>query len=185
MKLIVGLGNVGKQYEASRHNIGFMVVDELARRWGLTWRSDKLSFVAELHSPYRLLLLKPKTYMNLSGEAVRHYADFYRVADEEIAIIQDDLDLPAGKSRVRRKGSAGGHNGLKSVIQHLGTTEFARFKIGIGHPGEEKKTVINHVLTKFNEEEKKEIQKAVDKTADAVITWLDEGIDVAMNRFNS
>jgi len=185
MKLIAGLGNIGKEYENSRHNIGFMVADELVRRWGLSWRSDRLSFIAELYHPYRLLLLKPRTYMNLSGVAVRHFADYYRVDTDDIAIIQDDMDLPAGKVRVRRKGKDGGHNGIKSIIEHLGTTEFNRFKIGIGHPEHEKKTVIKHVLTKFTAEESKEVKDAVEKTADAVITWLEHGIDVAMNRFNS
>ena len=183
MKLIVGLGNIGKEYEQSRHNVGFMVADELVRRWELSWRSDKLSFLADLYRPFKVLLIKPKTYMNLSGVAARHYTDYYRINTENIAVIQDDMDLPSGKVRVRRNGKDGGHNGIKSIIEHLGTTEFNRFKIGIGHPVNEDR-VISHVLTKFTDEEHKEVKLAVEKTADAVITWLEQGIDVAMNRFN-
>lgn len=185
MKLIVGLGNIGKEYAKSKHNIGFMVVDELAGRWGADWRSDKLSFVAEHRSREKIILLKPRTYMNLSGNAVRHYAEYYRITPANIAIIQDDMDLPTGKVRVRRKGTAGGHNGMKSVIENLGTTEFPRFKIGIGHPENVDRTVVSHVLSGFGSGEKSLVEQAVKHTADAILCWLSEGIDVAMNRYNS
>lgn len=112
MKLIVGLGNIGKEYEATRHNIGFMVIDELARRWGVTsWKNDRNAMCGEYRAPEKVLILKPTTYMNLSGVAVGAYANFFNVDPEDIAVVQDDLDLPIGQVRVRRKGSAGGHNG--------------------------------------------------------------------------
>ena len=185
MKLIVGLGNIGKEYEKSKHNIGFMVADCLAKRWNADWRTDKLSFVAEYRGSEKIILLKPRTYMNLSGNAVRHYAEYYKIMPHDIAVLQDDLDLPSGKVRVRRKGTAGGHNGIKSIIENLGTTEFPRFKIGIGHPENEKRTVVSHVLSGFAANEKEVIEEAVNHTADAVVCWLNDGIDAAMNRFNS
>ena len=135
MKLIVGLGNIGKEYEGTRHNIGFMVADELAKRWGITtWKNERSAMCAEHRIPEKIFLIKPTTYMNLSGEAVGAFANFYNIDPEDIAVIQDDLDLPCGKLRIRRKGSAGGHNGIKSIQQHLGTGDCPRFKIGIGQP---------------------------------------------------
>ena len=122
MKLIVGLGNIGKEYENTRHNIGFMVVDELAKRWGVSFnRTDKNAMFAEHRAPEKIMLIKPTTYMNLSGIAVGAYANYYNLGNEEIAVIQDDLDLPVGQLRIRKKGSAGGHNGIKSIQEHLGT----------------------------------------------------------------
>ena len=175
MKLIVGLGNIGKEYEGTRHNIGFMVADELAKRWGITtWKNERSAMCAEHRIPEKVFLIKPTTYMNLSGEAVMNlsgeavgaFANFYNIDPEDIAVIQDDLDLPCGKLRIRRKGSAGGHNGIKSIQQHLGTGDFPRFKIGIGHPERNASAVIGHVLHRFGKEEqntKKEKKK--DETA--------------------
>ncbi len=186
MKLIVGLGNIGREYENTRHNIGFMVVEELSRRWGVSFnKTDRHAFYAEYLAPEKVFLLKPTTYMNLSGVAVGEWANFYHVPVEAIAIIQDDMDLPVGTIRIRKKGSAGGHNGLKSVGEHLGTMDFPRFKIGIGHPEHESKAVIGHVLNGFGGEDKETIAKAVKLMADALECWLKEDIDVAMNRFNT
>jgi PTH1 family peptidyl-tRNA hydrolase len=184
MKLIAGLGNTGGKFEKSRHNIGFMVADELAGRWSLLWRSERLAFFCESRQKDKTLLIKPVTYMNLSGQAVAHYADYYHIPPEDIAVIQDDLDLPGGRVRVRRRGAAGGHNGIKSVIESLSSDEFNRFKIGIGHPMNHEEAVLRHVLTGFEREEQPLIEEAVRKTADAVECWLSEGIDAAMNKFN-
>lgn len=185
MKLIVGLGNIGKEYENTRHNIGFMVVDELARRWGVSFnKTDRNAMYAEYRAPEKILLLKPTTYMNLSGVAVGAYANFYNVAAEDIAVIQDDMDMPCGQLRIRRKGSAGGHNGIKSVQEHLGTSEFPRFKIGIGHPQRDSKAVINHVLHAFQGEEKALVEEAVKQMADALERWIKEDIDLVMQDYN-
>lgn len=185
MKLIAGLGNIGREYEGTRHNIGFMVADELARRWGISsWKNERSAMCAEHRLPEKVFLIKPTTYMNLSGEAVGAFANFYNIAPEDIAVIQDDLDLPCGQLRVRRKGSAGGHNGIKSIQQHLGTGDFARFKIGIGHPARNASAVIGHVLHRFGKEEQALIDEAVAKMADAVELWLKEGIEAAMQEYN-
>ena len=185
MKLIVGLGNIGKEYENTRHNIGFMVVDELAKRWSVSFnRTDKNAMFAEHRAPEKIMLIKPTTYMNLSGIAVGAYANYYNLGNEEIAVIQDDLDLPVGQLRIRKKGSAGGHNGIKSIQEHLGTDEFPRFKIGISHPGRNGKAVVSHVLKAFAGEEKAAIEEAVKKMADALERWIKEDIDAVMNEYN-
>ena len=185
MKVIVGLGNIGKEYEKTRHNIGFMVVDELAKRWQVTsWQNKWQAEIATCFLPQKVLLVKPTTYMNLSGNAVREIAKFYNISPHEIAVIQDDLDLPCGKIRIRRKGSAGGHNGIRSLIQNLGSEDFARFRIGIGHPDKDRKKVVNYVLEPFNKEEQQLIQTAITVTAEALELFLKEDIDLVMNRFN-
>ena len=184
MKLIVGLGNIGKEYEATRHNIGFMVLDELARRWGVnTWKNDRNALCGEYRIPEKVLLLKPTTYMNLSGVAVGAYANFFNVDPQDIAVVQDDLDLPTGQVRVRRKGSAGGHNGIKSLISHIGTENFPRFRVGIGRPLPQW-TVIDHVLAPFSEESQEKVQKGIKDTVKAVLGTLEVGIDKGMNQFN-
>lgn len=186
MKLIVGLGNIGKEYEGTRHNIGFMVADELAKRWGITtWKNERSAMCAEHRIPENVFLIKPTTYMNLSGEAVGAFANFYNIDPEDIAVIQDDLDLPCGKLRIRRKGSAGGHNGIKSIQQHLGTGDFPRFKIGIGHPERNASAVIGHVLHRFGKEEQPLIEEAVKQMADAVELWLKGDMDAVMQAYNT
>ena len=185
MKLIVGLGNIGKEYENTRHNIGFMVVEELAKRWNVGFdKTDRQAMYAEYRAPEKVLLLKPTTYMNLSGVAVGAYAHFFNVDPEDIAVIQDDMDLPCGQLRIRRKGSAGGHNGIKSIQEHLGTSDFPRFKIGIGHPARNNKAVVNHVLHGFAGEEKTAIEAAVKQMADALERWLREDMDLVMQAYN-
>ncbi len=186
MKLIVGLGNIGKEYEGTRHNIGFMVADELAKRWGITtWKNERSAMCAEYRIPEKVFLIKPTTYMNLSGEAVGAFANFYNIDPEDIAVIQDDLDLPCGKLRIRGKGSAGGHNGIKSIQQHLGTGDFPRFKIGIGHPERSASAVIGHVLHRFGKEEQPLIEEAVKQMADAVELWLKGDMDAVMQEYNT
>ena len=176
MKLIVGLGNIGREYENTRHNIGFMVVDELAKRLGVTFgKEDRSAYYAEYRAPEKIIIIKPTTSMNLSGIAVGAYANFYHIAPEDIAVIQDDMDLPVGHLRIRRKGSAGGHNGIKSITEHLGTEEYPRFKIGIGHPDRNNKAVINHVLHQFQGEDKAAIEAAVKAMAEALELCIREG----------
>lgn len=184
MKLIAGLGNIGEKFKTSRHNIGFMVADELAGRWRFDWRPERLALVGEVYRGGKTLLLKPITYMNLSGRAIKHYADYFQVEPENVAVIHDDMDLPSGKIRVRRKGGAGGHNGIKSIIEELGEDAFVRFKIGIGHPMNCEDAVLRHVLTGFEEDERSAVAEAIQKTADAIECWLSDGVETAMNRFN-
>ena len=187
MKLIVGLGNIGREYENTRHNIGFMVVDELAKRLGVTFgKEDRSAYCAEYRAPEKILIIKPTTYMNLSGIAVGAYANFYHINPEDIAVIQDDMDLPVGHLRLRRKGSAGGHNGIKSITEHLGTEEYPRFKIGIGHPDRNNKAVINHVLHQFQGEDKAAIEAAVKAMAEALKLWIREGdLNAVMTKYNT
>lgn len=186
MKLIVGLGNIGREYANTRHNIGFMVADELVRRFGVSFgKEDRSAYCAEYRTPEKILIIKPTTYMNLSGFAVGAYANFYHLEPENIAVIQDDLDLPVGQLRIRRKGSAGGHNGIKSITEHLGSSEFPRFKIGIGHPEHTNRAVISHVLHPFYGEDKIAIEKAVKEMADALELWVKTGdIDLVMQTYN-
>ena len=187
MKLIVGLGNIGREYANTRHNIGFMVVDELAKRLGVTFgKEDRSAYCAEYRAPEKILIIKPTTYMNLSGIAVGAYANFYHIDPEDIAVIQDDMDLPVGHLRIRRKGSAGGHNGIKSITEHLGTEEYPRFKIGIGHPDRNNKAVINHVLHQFQGEDKAAIEAAVKAMAEALELWIrEDDLNAVMTKYNT
>lgn len=185
MKLIVGLGNPGKEYEHTRHNMGFDVIDELARRWGVhQWKEEQKACVAT-GVPYgeKVLLVKPLTYMNASGEAVGALARYYKIDIPDIYIICDDLDLPPGKTRIRKKGSAGGHNGIKSLIAHLHTEEFNRFRIGVGHP-RDGHTVIEYVLQRPYGEDIEKIEEAKKHTADSIECALRYTVDKAMNDFN-
>jgi PTH1 family peptidyl-tRNA hydrolase len=184
MKLIAGLGNIGEKFKNSRHNIGFMVADELSERWGFVFRAERLALAGEVYRGGKTLVVKPATYMNLSGRAVRHYADYFQVEPKDTAVIHDDMDLPSGKIRVRQKGGAGGHNGVQSVMDELGTDAFVRFKIGIGHPMNYEDAVLRHVLSGFAKDEFPAVAEAVQRTADAIECWLADGADAAMNRFN-
>ena len=188
MKLIVGLGNIGKEYEATRHNIGFMVIDELARRWGVSsWKTDRNAMCGEYRSPEKVLLLKPTTYMNLSGVAVGAYANFFNVDPEDIAVIQDDLDLPVGQVRVRRKGSAGGHNGIKSIDRALGTPKYARVRMGVGHAqrgAHAHDNTVNWVLGGFGPDQRKQLPEFLADGADAAETIIFNGLAKAQEQFN-
>ncbi|MFC4410257.1 aminoacyl-tRNA hydrolase [Chungangia koreensis] len=186
MKLIVGLGNPGKQYENTRHNIGFKVIDELAERWNAPLNQMKFNgMYATVHRPEgKVLLLKPLTYMNLSGESVRPLMDYFEIDPEDIVILYDDLDLPPGQLRLRQKGSAGGHNGMRSLIQHLGTQEFNRIRIGIGRPSGGMK-VPDYVLSNFSTDESAIIRESIVKSADASEAWLKQPFLSVMNDFNS
>ena len=184
--LVVGLGNPGEKYENTRHNVGFLTVDELAERARVPVQKLKyraLTNTVELGGA-RALLMKPVTYMNLSGEAVGEAARFYKLPPERVLVISDDVSLPIGRLRVRRGGSAGGHNGLKSIIQQLGTDQFPRLKVGVGEKPHPDYDLADWVLGKFTGEDKKAIDAAVKRAADAVECYIQDGPDKAMSRFN-
>lgn len=184
--LVVGLGNIGDQYEGTRHNVGFQVVDELAERAGVPVQKLKyraLTNTAQIGGE-KVLLMKPVTFMNLSGEAVRPAVDFYKVSPDHVLVISDDVALPVGKLRVRRGGSAGGHNGLKDIIRHLGTDQFPRVKVGVGEKPHPDYDMADWVLGKFQGEDKKIIDQAVKRAADAVELLLSQEVDKAMSRYN-
>lgn len=184
MKFIVGLGNPGKKYKKTRHNVGFEAVEELASLWQLSWKKSKWkSEIAEtMAGGEKVILVKPVTYMNLSGEAVGPMLDFYKASPEDVLVVYDDLDLAPGTVRLRKKGGHGGHNGIRSLIEHLGTKEFKRLRIGIGKP--EKASVIDYVLGVFPPEERKQMDEAVKKAAASAEAWSSKSFDEVMNEFN-
>ncbi len=186
MKLIVGLGNPGTEYAHTRHNMGFDVANELASRWGVTvWKDMMKAKVAScIRNGEKVLLIKPLTYMNNSGESVGEIARYYKIMPEDIFVICDDLDLPPGKTRIRKKGASGGHNGIKSLIAHLGTEDFIRFRIGVGHP-KDGHDVVQHVLGRPYGDDVGVIEAAKNHTADSIEAALTIGIDKTMNQFNS
>ncbi len=183
--LIVGLGNPGRKYEQTRHNVGWHVLDELARRYQV--RFDKIEKKAITATATirgkRVLLAKPQTYMNASGEAVRGLVDFYKIDINRLIVMADDMDLPLGTLRLRESGSAGGQNGIKSIIRHLGTQDFSRVRFGIGRPPG-RMDAAAYVLQTFHGDEAILAQEVASRAADAVETWLTEGITMAMSRFN-
>jgi peptidyl-tRNA hydrolase, PTH1 family len=185
MKLIIGLGNPGKQYEKTRHNVGFDAIDVLSK--DLNINVDQLKFKGLLGMGFvgteKVLLLKPLTYMNLSGESIRAVMDFYDIEDKDIVVIYDDLDIPVGKLRLRQKGSAGGHNGIKSTIAHLGTQEFNRIRIGVDRP-QNGMSVSNYVLSRFTSEEQPKIDEVIRRSADACKSWLNQPFLQVMNEYN-
>lgn len=187
MKLIVGLGNIGKEYETTRHNIGFMVADAIAKKHEVSFnKEERDAMVAEFRvGGEKILIIKPTTFMNDSGVAVGQFARFYNIAPEDIVIIHDDMDLPVGFLRIRPNGSSGGHNGIKSVQSHLGTDGFVRFRVGIGHPVHEHKVVLDYVLTKFNQEEQKIMTNTIDNVANAADAWITDELEKVMNKYNS
>lgn len=183
MKLIAGLGNPGPRYKGTRHNVGFAVVDEISRRHGLTFESSPSEAVVAKWRDRGTLLVKPLTFMNLSGQAVGELARYFKVGPSDVLVLVDDVHLPLGRLRVRARGSAGGHNGLKSIEAHLGTDEYPRLRVGVGREtgGSE---MSDHVLARFEPLERGVIDETIGKAADAVETFLAEGIDVVMNRYN-
>ena len=189
MKVVTGLGNPGERYRLTRHNVGFRVVDLLADRWGLTGqgrvRDGAARLEVELQDPAeRVVLVKPMKFMNLSGGPVRaalRHANAEATAD--LLVVTDDVDLPLGRLRLRREGSAGGHNGLRAIIAALGSNEFSRLRVGIGRPGASRGTV-DHVLATFKPAERELADESIATAADAVEVWLRDGIEAAMNEFN-
>ena len=184
--LLVCLGNPGDKYENTRHNVGFMVADEMAERQSKPIQRLKFKALTNVLdiSGERVLVMKPITYMNLSGEAVRQAAYFYKIPPERVLVVSDDTALPVGRLRIRVKGSAGGHNGLKNIIQHLGTDQFPRLRVGVGEKPHPDYDMADWVLGKFSGEDKKKIDASVKRAADAVACILSEGIDRGMGKFN-
>jgi len=190
MKLIIGLGNPGAEYEETRHNAGFMAIDEIARQVEAPPFKQEKKFHAEISSTtfhdQKIILAKPATFMNLSGEAVAALRDFYKVKADDIFIIYDDIDLPLGQIRVKKDGSPGTHNGMKSIVQRIGG-EFPRIRVGIESRGEtapEQQDTSSFVLTAFAPEEEDTAQKSIKKATNALKTALEEGLEEAMNQFN-
>ena len=185
MYLIVGLGNPESEYAHTRHNMGFDTINELAKNNNINITKTKFKALYEtgIIQNEKVILLKPQTYMNLSGEAIKEARDFYSVKPEEIIVIYDDIDIEKGKIKLRKKGGPGSHNGMKSVVQELNTTDFIRIRVGIGQP-EFKSDMINYVIGKVPEEEQKILQQGTKKAAEAIEEILKNGIDIAMNKFN-
>ncbi|MDX1905065.1 MAG: aminoacyl-tRNA hydrolase [Thermonemataceae bacterium] len=183
--LIIGLGNIGVEYTATRHNIGFMVVDFLATQKEITFKTARLGEIAELkHKGKQIYLLKPSTYMNLSGKAVNYWLQELKIPLENCLIITDDLALPYGKIRMRGKGSDGGHNGLKNIQEVLQTQNYARMRMGIGNEFAKGKQ-IDYVLGEFDEEERKNLDILLKKANEAIFSFCLEGLSIAMNKFNT
>jgi PTH1 family peptidyl-tRNA hydrolase len=189
MKLIIGLGNPGREYSGTRHNIGFAVLGELARKNGINF--DKRCCHSRAGEgrmgDQQVVLAKPQTYMNLSGDAVAALVRKYKVKVSDILVVHDDLDLPMGKIRIRANGSAGGHNGLKSIIASIGTMEFPRLKIGIGRPentGIERRDIIDHVLSDFDSVDRKIAEEAIARAVEAAEIIVHQGLDAAMTKYN-
>lgn len=183
MFLIVGLGNPGKEYDSTRHNIGFEVVDYIANKYNIELNRVKFKgiygegFIANK----KVILLKPTTYMNLSGESIREVINFYKLTEDEVIVLYDDISLEIGRLRIREKGSAGGHNGIKSIITNLSTDIFPRIKIGVGQP---KGDLVAHVLGKFNKDEQEVLKESMEASALAVEIIIKENTKEAMNRLN-
>ena len=185
MYLIIGLGNPEEEYSKTRHNMGFNAINKIADQYGIKVNKSKFQGLYEsaIIEGKKVMLIKPQTYMNLSGECIKQFVDFYKIPNEDILVIYDDMDIEPGKIKIRKKGGAGGHNGMKSIIKMLGTEEFARIRTGIGRPkhnGDD----INYVIGAIPEEEIPKLQEGVEKAKEAVIEILKNGIDFAMNKLN-
>ena len=185
MKIIAGLGNPGAEYAHTKHNVGFMLVDVLAEKLGAaSWKEDFFSALTEVRiGGEKVFLVKPLTYMNNSGEALGPMLSYYKLDVDDLVVVHDDMDIPAGMVRIRKKGSSGGHNGIKSIIAHVGSEDFARVRIGIGRPPAGW-TVIHHVLAPFSTEDTPKIRAAIDYLLPAVESIVTDGVDFAMNRYN-
>ena len=187
MKLIVGLGNPGREYRETRHNVGFLVVDELARRHQLELTTGPPqvpeTLVAKRYGPAPLLVAKPLTFMNRSGDAVAALMRYYEVGAADVLVVVDEAALPFGRLRARMRGSAGGHNGLKSMIERLGTGEFSRLRLGVGR-GDPRRDLADHVLAKFEPGERAELEAFIIRAADAAEVFAAEGIEAVMNAYN-
>lgn len=184
-KLIVGLGNPGERYARNRHNVGFLLLDHLAEKHQLSFarrRFNALLAEGDIDAQ-RVILAKPQTFMNLSGQTVSKLSSFYRIPTNDIIIVYDDLDLPLGRIRLRAHGSAGGHHGIESIIAALGRNDFARVRIGIGRP--ESRDDVNHVLGNFSDEEQHVLNETFERALGALELWLRAGIEQAMNQFNA
>lgn len=186
MYVIAGLGNPGKEYEHTRHNVGFEVVDRLAERYDipLTERKHRAYCGKGLIGGQKVMLVKPQTFMNLSGESVKSAADFYQIPAEQVIVVYDDVSLDPGQLRIRTKGSAGGHNGMKNIIARMGTQEFPRVKVGVGAKPE-RMDLADYVLSRFSKGEWEMMEDAFNEAAEAVAVLISDGAEAAMNRFNA
>ena len=185
MYLIIGLGNPEEEYGRTRHNMGFNVINKLSNKYGIEVNKKKFDGLCGdgIIEGEKVILLKPQTYMNLSGKSIVQVVNFYKIPLENVIVIYDDIDIEPGLIRIRKKGSSGSHNGMKSVIAELGSGEFARIRVGIGKPKHEG-DMINYVIGAVPEEEQKELENGVERAKEAVIEILRSGIDIAMNKFN-
>ena len=185
MYLIVGLGNPEEEYGQTRHNMGFNTINKIAEKYDIKVNKSKFHGIYEnaIIENQKVILLKPQTYMNLSGISIKEVMDFYKIDLKDILVIYDDMDIEPGKIKIRKKGGSGGHNGIKSIIENIGTEEFSRIRIGIGRPTPEKDK-INYVIGAISIEEKEKLEKGVEKSVEAVEEILKNGIDSAMNKFN-
>ena len=187
MKVIAGLGNPGAEYANTPHSIGFEVVDAVARGIGASWKGSS-SFKGELATGLlggvKVLLVKPQTYMNLSGECVSPVLKYHNATIEDLLVVSDDIDLPVGRLRIRKGGSAGGHNGLKTVIERTGSSDFVRLRIGVGRDPQSRSNVIGHVLGKVSPEDRQAMDEVVATAAEAVGAIENENLETAMNRYN-
>jgi peptidyl-tRNA hydrolase, PTH1 family len=186
MKIVVGLGNPGSKYVGTRHNVGFEVLERLARQHSASsvWTKFESELCDIQIDPERLLLLAPQTYMNLSGRAVRGAADFYKVPPQDVLVVCDDINLETGRLRLRGSGTAGGQKGLRNIIEHLGTEEFPRLRIGVGRPPG-RMDAAAYVLQRFPSEDREIIDVAVAEAAEGVRLWATQGLEAAMNRLNA
>ena len=186
MYLIAGLGNPSRTYEGTRHNIGFTIIDVIGNKFGIDIKKKKHKALVGrgIIDGMRVILAKPQTYMNLSGESIREIADFYKIEPENIIIIYDDISLDVGQLRIRKKGSAGGHNGIKNIIAHLGTQEFPRIKVGIGNKPEGW-DLADYVLSKYSKAEQEALEEASEGVIGAVKLMLMDDIEAAMNKYNA
>jgi PTH1 family peptidyl-tRNA hydrolase len=187
MKVVVGLGNPGSSYAGTRHNVGFEVIDALAAGpgGGKFQRRFDAEVAEGLEGWEKILYVKPLTFMNLSGRSVRQAIDFYQVSAADLLIICDDINLPLGQLRLRPNGAAGGHNGLKDIQRHVGTSEYARLKLGVGAPDRSREEVVDYVLARFKPGERKVVSDMILRASQAVGVWIKEGVEAAMNRFNA
>lgn len=185
MKIIVGLGNPGSEYAKTRHNTGFMVIDKIAEKYNIEIKKEKskaLIGMGEINGE-KVMLVKPQTFMNLSGEAVRGIMDFYKESEDNLLIVFDDIDLELGNIRIKERGSAGTHNGMKSVVQNVGTTNFKRVKVGIGKP-KGSMDLVNYVLGRFSDDELKILTASIEKAVEAIEIIVSGNVSKAMNLYN-
>ncbi len=185
MKLVAGLGNPGAKYRGSRHNLGFMVLDNFAKEEGFSWRFSQ-DWSCYFVKRGDFVLIKPSTFMNRSGDSIRKVADYYKIDTDEVLVVYDDIDLPFGKIRLAFNGLSAGHHGIDSVIENLGM-EFGRLRIGVSSPREKregKEDVSDYVLSDFTSDEKKELPKIINNCKEAITSYLDEGLNSTMNKFN-
>ncbi|QBO35873.1 aminoacyl-tRNA hydrolase [Periweissella cryptocerci] len=187
MKMIVGLGNIGPKYAGTRHNVGFIVVDALAKELGVSLKKSKQeAMIAQTTiGTEKVLLVEPTTYMNDSGRAVRPLMDYYDIDIDDVIVVHDDMDRPMGALRLRAKGSAGGHNGLKSIIAHTGEEKFKRLKFGIDHPAHNQNAVVDYVLGKFSKDQQKPLNDGVILAMQMIEDWVEnDDFQATMNKFN-